>query len=320
MQPTLPVRLSVPHNGDPDLPRRILESDWAAHVGEVYFAGNPLVLPSGRRPKIKHYIANPGPDPVFDSDAYDRDFRAAIRLFSARSIRSNLLLNTEIVLDDAQIRYVAGLIAEGVGAVTVGNVELLRQVHARWPRLAIQNSVYIKVESLDRLAELLRDGVSVFLIPPEWNHDLEQLRRARDVITAHGAEMKLMVNEGCIKYCPHRVDDLRDAQSYSVDAAMRDYIANPAEIRNPANACRGYLGRTGIAQTNYIHPADIARYAELDATLKIVGRSFPTDTILGACEAYVAGRHEGDLRLLVENFKHARLPVEHVPGGKAVFY
>jgi hypothetical protein len=115
------------------------------------------------------------------------------------------------------------------------------------------------------------------------------------------------------------MEDLHDAQSYPVQMAVQDYLNNPEEFRTLSNPCRAHMERFGITKTNYIHPNDIHAYLDLQPLLKIVGRSFSSETILNACAAYTNGDYMGDLRLLVENFKHAAEPIRHQPQSRAVF-
>jgi hypothetical protein len=100
---------------------------------------------------------------------------------------------------------------------------------------------------------------------------------------------------------------------------MADYLSNPLEFRSLSQPCRPFLGLKGISRTNYVHPNEIRPYLALDPVLKIVGRSFTSDNILLACRAYTTGHYDGDLRFLVENFKHATQPVVHDASGRAVF-
>lgn len=314
------IRLSVPHNGDPALPKRLMSSEFRSAIFEVYFSGNPLSIPSGRRPKIKHHIRLENSGPSFDEHAYDRDLYDLIEYFSSRSIRCNLLLNFDGSLTPTMLAYVHDLVSAGVTAVTAGSVSILTQIFDRYgPSVRIQNSVYIPVHDLAGISKLLDIGVSTLLIAPDFNHDREFLCKVSNLLSSRGCELKIMVNEGCVKHCPHRMDDLRDAQSYPVQDAVNDYIQNQDEILRLSNPCRGYLQRKGILRTNYVHPNDLGAYLDLEPLIKIVGRSFPSELIFNTCQAYYRGHYDGDLRKLVENFKHATEAVVHGPHGRAVF-
>lgn len=288
---------------------------------EVYFAGNPDVIRSGRRPKIKHYITQAGGISVFDDVNYDNDLIAMIRFLRERSIRCNLLLNFNGLLTLDMIQYVSDLITAGVNVVTVGNMPLLEQVCGLYQKtVSVQNSVYIKIESLSDIELLLQSGVSILLAPPELNHDLDRLTQVNNLVGCHGAELKIMVNEGCIMHCPHRGDDLNDAQSFAMADAINNYLENSKGSRTLSQPCRSFLGTRGISRTNYIHPDEIYNYSSLNPVLKIVGRSLQSENIILACQAYTTGHYDGDLRCIVENFKHATQPVLHDVKGKAVFF
>ena len=297
-----------------------MSSAFSSSISEVYFAGNPQVLPSGRRPKIKHYIRLLNSTASFDDRAYDDDLLTLIRLFNTSSVRCNLLLNFEGMLTPNMLHYIDSLVDYGVSAVTVGNTSMLEQICRRYGNdFGIQNSVYIPAPDLLSVTGLLDAGVNILLVPPDFNHDFDFLHRLALVTSSRGCELKIMVNEGCVEHCPHRAEDLSDAQSYPIELAMQDYLNNPQEIRTLSSPCRAYMERQGLSKTNYIHPNDVSAYAGFKPLLKIVGRSFSSDTVLIACQAYASGQYQGDLRLLVENFKHAIMPVQHGSAGRAVF-
>lgn len=314
------TQLSIPYNGDPDLPGRLISSPFRRNIREIYFAGNPCIIPSGRRPKIKHFIRTTHSTASFDSNNYDLHLIKMLHFFNAQSVRCNLLLNFDLPLTVEIFKYIDLLVDNGVSAVTVGTTQILDQVFRRYGNtLAIQNSVYISARSLQSLTKLIDAGVKILLVPPDYNHDTDFLDKLSGSVSSRSVELKVMVNEGCIINCRHRLKDLKEAQTYPIHLTIHDYLTNPAEFRKLSTPCRGYFGKMGIAKSNYIHPNDVAKLAYLKPLLKIVGRSFSTDVVLSICEAYVTGQYKGDLRMLIENFKHASSPVEHNPQGRVCF-
>lgn len=314
------IRLAVPYNGDPDLPERLISSSFRRNIREIYFAGNPCIIPSGRRPKIKHFIRTANSTTSFDSGNYDSHLIKMIQFLNSHSVRCNLLLNFDMPLTVEMFKYIDLLVDNGVGAVTVGTMQILDQILRRYGKtLAIQNSVYISARCQQSLTKLIDAGVKILLVPPDYNHDTNFINKLAASVSSRSVELKIMVNEGCIINCKHRLNDLKDAQAYPIHLTIHDYLTNPAEIRKLSTPCRRYFEKVGLAKSNYIHPNDIAALANLKPLLKIVGRSFSTDVVLSICEAYVTGQYNGDLRMLVENFKHACSPVEHKSQSSVFF-
>lgn len=314
------MRLSIPHNGDPALPKLLMGSEFRDAISEVYFSGNPAYVPSGRRPKLKYNIRLKKSGYSFDKRSYDRDLCNLIDYFNSHSVRCNLLLNFDGYLTPKMVKYVDSLINAGVTVVTVGSISILTQIINRYGKsVRVQNSVYLPVNNLRGVDELLDLGINTFLVPPDFNHDRAFLSKVYSLLTLRHCELKLMVNEGCVKHCQHRKNDLHDAQTYPIQKAVNDYVHNPFESRRLSNPCRWYLQRNGISRTNYIHPKDISSYFDFKPLIKVVGRSFSSEIIFNICRAYYCGQYNGDLRMLVENFKHATKPVIHGHHCRAIF-
>lgn len=320
IQPFDNLHLSIPFNGDPDLPMKLIKSSFRQHISEVYFAGNPCIIPSGRRPKIKYFINRNTPSTLFNDVEYDNCLIKMLHLFDAHLVKCNLLLNFNLPITPEMIKYIDRLVDNGTSAITVGSIDVLNKVYKRYRNnLDIQNSVYIPANSIKQLFELVESGINILLIPPDFNHDMNFIKEIYNKLLSRNIRLKIVVNEGCVKNCHYRLEHLNDAQNYPVQLAAEDYLNNPKELRTLSNPCRCYLGEVGIGNTNYIHPNDISKYAAINPILKIVGRSFSSDIILKICQSYVNGSYKGDLRVLVENFKHAVSPVEHKPNELAFF-
>jgi len=128
-----------------------------------------------------------------------------------------------------------------------------------------------------------------------------------------------MVNEGCLNGCKYRKADIVSVQNYSLDSTINDYINNPEENRVLNQPCRTLMNKYGINETNFIHPKKIFNYEQFNLTYKIVGRSFSTSRILKTVQAYLSGTFSGDLRDIIENFKHSREPVFYSTTQKTQF-
>lgn len=302
------MKFSVPFNGDKNFLSKLVQSGLSENVAEIYFAGNPLIMGSGRRPKIKSFIVKNGSEYIFNHVEYDDEIKCLIQEANSIGIKSNLLMNFNGSLTGDMVSYVSNLLEFGLYSVTVGNWELLKQVKKVWPEnLEIQNSVYMNVNSYSDIEELVNMGVSVFLLPPELNDEFSKIAIVHKIISQYESiKLKIMVNEGCIKYCPHRKYDQLDSQNYKIESAIQDFINDTENKRVLSQPCRAYMNTKGIGKTNFINPKDINKYQQFDPILKIVGRSYGTEKIFQTIRAYLSATYEGDLRDIIENFKHSQ--------------
>ncbi|GEM_PF-5341226 len=304
------MKFSIPYNADKNLLASLFNSKLAGHIKEIYFAGNPLKVPSGRRPKIKDFIHENGNGYYFDHVNYDKDIEKMISLCRSRGVECNLLLNFAGTLTREATKYVGELIEKGVSILTIGNKQLLLQVQSELKfNYKIQNSVYLKISNTKDIINLVKSGISILLLPPEKNHNLHYIGEIKEILKEFDIEYMLMVNEGCLIDCEHRAVDQVLSQKYSISSTIRDYLDNPDEVRALNQPCRAYMNEYGIMKTNFIHPGNISEYEHFDLIYKIVGRSFHSRRILKAVQSYVEGTYLGDLRDIVENFKHSRDPV-----------
>lgn len=315
------MKMSVPYNGDVSFFEGLISSDLITHVAEVYFAGNPMVLGSGRRPKIGDFIVSDSGKFNFDQIRYDEEIIKLIRACTEKGISCNLLLNFDGCLTQAAVRYVSHLIDFGVSTVTVGSLDLLKQVKSQWgDQLEIQNSVYINVDSYRHIEELINSGISIFLMPTEMNHDFSKINKVHDILSKYDhVKLKIMVNEGCIKYCPHRRQDQWDAQNYKVELAIQDYVDQSEIKRVLSQPCRVHMNTKGVGKTNFIQPNDMRNYEKFNPIIKVVGRSFDTERILLTIRSYAGSMYKGDLRMIIENFKHSQSPVYSDSPGNTNF-
>nr|VFJ91073.1 MAG: hypothetical protein BECKLFY1418A_GA0070994_101422 [Candidatus Kentron sp. LFY]VFK19401.1 MAG: hypothetical protein BECKLFY1418C_GA0070996_105719 [Candidatus Kentron sp. LFY] len=304
------MQVSIPYNGEDHFLQEVLRPDVIGHVKEIYFAGDPAILPSGRRPKIKGAVRKKNGHYYFDRHIYHRQLRELIGFSSVNSISTNLLLNFSGILGKDGLRYVFRLLDMGVDTLTVGNIPLLEQLRKYFPKdIKIQNSVYIRIRTKEDLKLLIRMGISIFLLPPDFNDDFVKIYEFWSITKQNNITFKIMVNEGCIRFCPYRRSDQLASESYTISSTIEDFINNPLEMRTLTQPCRSYMNKNGIRKSNFIHPGNISRYTSFDPYLKIVGREFDNKKISKCLRAYMSGKYDGDLREIVANFKHSVFPV-----------
>lgn len=314
------MRFSVPYNGRLEL-LKILESDFEiSSIDEIYFAGNPRKLPSGRRPKINDYIVRENHLAYFDSKSYDRDIEKIVCFCRMHGIEPNLLINVSRTLSEDEIEYVNFMVESGIAVITIGNIGLLKQLKEVIDlNCKMQNSVYMNLLDIEDIKNAIDRGITVFLVHPSKNHDLEYIATITDLLAKKGVGYKLMLNEGCLKGCTERNGCQAGTQSYSIEETISDILKDSESNRVLTQPCRKYMNENGIEQSNFIHPENIDAYRQFEAIYKVVGRSFTSKQIINILQAYSAGNYEGDLRDLVENFKHSAFPVENFSWSRTSF-
>ncbi|MCD4817297.1 MAG: hypothetical protein K8S23_01235 [Candidatus Cloacimonetes bacterium] len=303
-------KYSIPYNGDINNTIEILNSNLSNYVSEIYFAGNPIYIPSGRRPKVKYHIVNNSGAFKFDYIKYDEDLELLITICKNIKINSNLLLNFFGNLTKSNINYIGKLIELGVNIVTIGDTTMLPVIKKQFGyKVKIQNSIFIKINSSRDYIDFQNNGMQIILVHPDYNHSHSILNDICNHVLNRDIEFKIMLNEGCLIECPFRTNEQLTAQVYSIKDSINDFVNNPNEIRPLTQSCRKILNEEGMSISNFIHPNNLTHYDEYGFTYKIVGRSFSSINIVKTLKAYIKGDFQGDFRSIVENFKHSYSPV-----------
>ena len=188
-----------------------------------------------------------------------------------------------------------------LAVVTTTSPLVARFVKDNFPAVKTRASVNLEigtVEGMDYLADVF-DG---FYLKRELNRDRAAVRAARDWCDAHGKELHLLANSGCLNFCSSHIfhDNL---------------VAHEAEIAKEDNgftfvgSCWRWLAKPEnraqwLSQTNWIAPEDVAKYEGLCTGMKLATRvnEHPARIL----ESYVTGSHLGDMMDLLEP-NHARL-------------
>ncbi len=220
----------------------------------------------------------------------------------------NLLLNANCYGGRALARAFFAEVGETIerfgdalASVTTTSPLIAKFVKDNAPRIKTRASVNMEIgteEAMDYLADVF-DG---YYLKRELNRDLDAVRARHAWCAAHGKTLFLLANSGCLNNCPSRTfhDNL---------------VAHEAEL---AAADNGYAFRGTCwtwlaapehralwhARTNWIAPADVARYAGLCTAMKLATRVHAHPARVLA--SYATGSHLGDIRELLEP-NHAAL-------------
>jgi collagenase-like PrtC family protease len=280
------LEFSVPYNNDPETLTEIfrLKSHNNNRIREVYLSGPQEYSGSGR-------IA---PEMNF------RGFADIVERIRSEGIRVNLLLNSICEGGDwysmevlkSTMNYLQRVHGElGVESLTIANPLYIREIRKRFPNLEICASVLSDIDCVQKAVIFRKAGADVLTPDVDINRDLALLKRIKDVT---GAEIKLMVNEGCLFRCAFRKFHF-------------NYISHKS--RNPGNA--GSRAEDNVFSLNclqltkhdpsqllksgWIRPEDLSRYGGITTYFKLVGRTSSKTMLARSFEAYMNESWDGDL-------------------------
>jgi len=184
---------------------------------------------------------------------------------------------------------------DALKSVTTTSPLIARFVKENFPAVKTRASVNMEIgteEGMDYLSEVF-DG---YYLKRELNRDLAAVRRAKAWCDAHGKELFLLANSGCLNFCSsHLFHD--------------NLVAHEAEIAKEDNGyvyrgtCWQWLAKKEnrakwSARTNWIAPEAVAQYEGLVTAMKLATRISAHPTMILA--SYAAGSHLGDIKTLLE--------------------
>jgi hypothetical protein len=288
------MKLSVPYNNDLSLMK------WAIATGgiyEVYFAG---------------------PQDDDHSNQYLNTRKAScdeIRELAAfchrHKVKRNLLLNKRInFFDDLKRigRYVKTLEdSGGITSITLADPCIVPFLRKMFPKVALQSSVYMNIDSECKVKEAVKMGMTEFTLDVSCNRNaraLDAVREARKHLP--DITIKLLANHGCYLHCfyggrhaewPVLMDAakafLREETGRYVGFMLKDgcqfVTREPAdEIRRP-----------------YLRPEDLTYIEEQGWAdgIKIAYRKDDSRLLKQKISAYLARSFQGDLFMLAPSNK-----------------
>lgn len=180
-------------------------------------------------------------------------------------------------------------------SVTTTSPLVAKFVKDNFPVLRTRASVNMEIgtdEGMDYLADVF-DG---YYLKRELNRDLAAVGAARQWCDAHGKELFLLANSGCLNYCSSHIfhDNL---------------VAHEAEIAKEDNGyvyrgtCWRYLAKAENRAkwpriTNFIEPEKVGAYEGLCTAMKLATRTNAHP--IRILESYATGSHLGNIMGLLE--------------------
>ncbi len=280
------LEFSVPYNNDPETLTEIFKRKElnGNRIREIYLCGPQEFAGSGR--------ISPGVE--------IKDFADAIHRIHSEGIRVNLLLNSICEGSDwyapgvlnGTMNYLKQAFEEyGVEAVTIANPLYIREVRKRFPQIEICASVLGDVDSIHKAIIFKKAGADVITPDVNINRNLKLLQKIKE---RTGAELKLMVNEGCLFKCPFRKFHFnyishksRNPGKGGIKSEDNVFSLNCIQLTKS--------DPSQVLKSGWLRPEDAEKYGEISTFFKLVGRSSSRSMIVRSLEAYMRQSWDGDL-------------------------
>lgn len=191
---------------------------------------------------------------------------------------------------DKIVRYINDVAETGVDRVTVTVPYLIELVRAELPELPVSVSVINEVDSTHSLRLFEEYGVERIFLAEECNRDFELLELLTGSATA---DLALLVNNGCLRFCPLRIYHFCMASQGSQQSREQDSYIDYPLLKCSAKRARNPVE---ILRSPWIRPEDLAFYEQrfgID-TFKIVGRQLPLEKIVEMAGSYARLAHDGN--------------------------
>lgn len=277
---------SIPYNSNPETLKEIfrLNKSSSNRIREVYLSGPQQYSGSGRiAPEISV-----------------EEFINVVNEIHDEGIRVNLTLNSTCEGIEWYSHKVIGTTMQyigemhekhGVEAVTIANPRYIMEVRKRFPEIEICASVLGDIDCVQRAVLYEKAGANVLTLDVNINRDLQLLR---DIKQATNAQLKLMVNEGCLYKCPYRKFHFNITSHVAKEVSRAEIDYSYADF---FDMCNGAVAddHSQILKSGWIRPEDTRKYQEITSFFKVVGRTQRGSRVIRATKAYLDERWSGDL-------------------------
>jgi collagenase-like PrtC family protease len=281
------LEFSVPYNNDPAVLSEIyrLKERNGNRIREIYLSGPQEYSGSGR-------IA---PELEFS------EFVRVVESIHREGIRVNLLLNS---ICEGSDWYSSGVLKStmdylrrvhedhGVEAVTIANPLYIREIRKRFPSIEICASVLSDIDCVQKAVIFRKAGADVITPDVDINRDLPLLKRIKEKT---GAEIKLMVNEGCLFRCAFRKFHFNYISHKSRNPGTGRDVRSEDNVFSLNCIQLSKHDLSQILKSGWIRPEDAVRYGEITRYFKLVGRTSSNSMLLRAVDAYLNESWDGDL-------------------------
>lgn len=275
------LEFSVPYNNDINTLNEIfkLKKFGDNSIREVYLSGPQEYSGSGRE------------CPTIDM----KTFREIVDKIHNVGLRVNLIMNSTCEGSEwystdvlrSKVEYLRLVHKEyGVEAVTIANPVYMEEIKNRFPDIEVCASVLADIDCVQRAVILRKAGADVITVDMNINRDVKLLKEIKQVTNA---EIKLMVNEGCLYKCPYRKFHFNytshNSKQMSVDSMVFFKRCLSVTASDPSQ----------VLKSCWVRPEDISKYDGITSFFKIVGREMPGSKVIRCIKAYMKESWNGNL-------------------------
>jgi len=280
------LEFSVPYNGNLELLCDLFKlKDFNKNkIREIYLSGPQEYAGTGRIMQETHL------EPFLDT----------IDRIHDQGIRVNVILNSTCEgsewYSDKIVTSTMGYIKtihenHRVESVTIANPLYIQEVRRFFPNIEICASVLSNIDCIQRAVLYKKLGANV--ITPDVNI-CRNLDLLKEIKSATGLELKIMVNEGCLYKCPFRSFHFNATSHVSKNVSKEGLDFSFAKFFESCNkVTKEDLSQ--ILKSCWIRPEDTRKYGDITHYFKIVGRSQVNNKIIRTTKAYLKENWEGDL-------------------------
>jgi len=280
------LEFSVPYNGELDTLTELfrLKNTGNNKIREIYLSGPQEYSGAGRAGSVRT---------IKKIDL--NQFLEIVDRIHTEGLRVNLVLNSTCEgsewyspnILNKTLDYIRLVHMEhGVEAVTIANPLIIKEVRKRCPDIEICASVLADIDCVQRAVIYSQAGANVITPDVNINRDLNLLKSIKD---ATHAEIRLMVNEGCLYKCPFRKFHFNYISHKSKEMQIEDSTFSNTCFKITAS------DHSQILKSCWIRPEDTKKYREITKYFKIVGRSIPGSKVIRTVKAYMIENWDGDL-------------------------
>jgi collagenase-like PrtC family protease len=281
------LEFSVPYNNDPETLAEIFRYKElnGNRIREIYLSGPQEYSGAGR-------IV-----PELDFS----EFAGVVNKIHKEGIRVNLLLNSICEGSDwyspgvlkSTMDYLKQVHEElGIEAITIANPLYIREVRRRFPSLEICASVLGDIDCVEKAIIFRKAGADAITPDVDINRNLALLKKIKEITNA---EIKLMVNEGCLFRCAFRKFHFNYISHKSKKPDMPKGVKSEDNVFSLNCIQLSKNDPSQLLKSGWIRPEDAQRYGQITRYFKLVGRTSSKSMLIRALIAYMTESWEGDL-------------------------
>ncbi|MDD5245911.1 MAG: U32 family peptidase [Candidatus Omnitrophica bacterium] len=275
------IKFSIGYNQD--LKFFDILDNYREHVESVYFPAPAELAGSGRL--------------ILQKSGYPREIIRLMRKCADLGIDTQLLMNATCMgIEGARrdkcsrvIEYIRGLYISGLKSVVLANPIYITEVRKHLPGIKIESSVNAFVRTVEHAQYLKRLGVDTLTVDRDINRNIPLIKKIK---RETGLEIKVMLNEGCLKNCPFRVAHYNILSH--ADSASNIPMSN---LFDPDRLCRMIYKDTPekVFSVPFIPPEGVRHYLGIADHFKISTRGLSTLQVINCLKIYIKGDFEGNL-------------------------